>query len=90
MIDIYCNCALLCPHTCVTSYVIAVLLCLTGLAIKVEEEASWKAGPHYVTPPENCFYCPLCLVAVEDSNDAWKDHLVHVCPQNAALMKGRK
>jgi hypothetical protein len=56
---------------------------ITGLAIPAKDIDSWKASKNYVSPPDNCFYCPLCLIPVEDSNDAWKEHLVVDCTKNA-------
>jgi len=54
----------------------------SGLAIRKEEMEKWKASPNCVPPPENCMYCPLCLVSVEDTDDAWRQHLLYGCSKN--------
>ena len=54
----------------------------TGLAIRKDEMDSWTKGPSCVPPPENCMYCPLCLASVEDTDTAWRDHLLYGCPKN--------
>lgn len=43
---------------------------------------AWMSSPNYVPPPDNCMYCPLCLASVEDTDDAWKQHLLYGCPKN--------
>ena len=55
---------------------------VTGLAIRKDELASWRAGPHCAPAPLNCMYCPLCLSPVEDSDEAWLRHLTSSCPRN--------
>jgi centrosomal protein CEP104 len=54
----------------------------TGLAIRKDEMDTWTKGPSCVPPPENCMYCPLCLASVEDTDTAWRDHLLYGCPKN--------
>lgn len=54
----------------------------TGLAIRNDEFAAWSKSPSCVPPPENCMYCPLCLASVEDTDTAWRDHLLYGCPKN--------
>jgi len=54
----------------------------TALAIKAIEFDEWKTSPQCVRAPANCMYCPLCLTAVEDSDDAWRQHLFKACPKN--------
>jgi centrosomal protein CEP104 len=54
----------------------------TGLAIRKADYPSWQRSKNCKPPPDNCVYCPLCLSSVEDSDEAWKDHLVHGCPKN--------
>jgi centrosomal protein CEP104 len=54
----------------------------TGLAIRKDEFEAWSQGPSCVAPPENCMYCPLCLASVEDTDTAWRDHLLYGCPKN--------
>jgi hypothetical protein len=63
---------------------------ITGLAIRADEFSAWKASDNYRSPPDNCFYCPLCLMSVEDSNDAWKEHLVTQCTKNSRTTSGHK
>ena len=55
---------------------------VTGLAIKVTEMTAWQRSPSCVSPPDNCFYCPMCLSAVEDDTEPWRTHLLKKCPQN--------
>jgi len=55
---------------------------VTGLAIRSNEMATWSKSPKCKPAPANCMYCPLCLESVEDTNDAWKDHLMHTCAEN--------
>jgi centrosomal protein CEP104 len=54
----------------------------TGLAIRREDFASWQESPSCVPPAENSMYCPLCLAAVVDSDDAWRQHLLYDCARN--------
>ena len=54
----------------------------TGLAIRTNEFDPWSKSPNCKPPPPNCMYCPLCLATVEDSDDAWRQHLILGCPQN--------
>mmetsp|Transcript_24759 Transcript_24759/g.41875 ORF Transcript_24759/g.41875 Transcript_24759/m.41875 type:complete len:844 (+) Transcript_24759:164-2695(+) len=54
----------------------------TGLAIRKDEMDAWTKGPSCVPPPENCMYCPLCLASVEDTDTAWREHLLYGCPKN--------
>lgn len=60
---------------------------VTGLAIRAEEFDAWKISRKCVPPPDNCFYCPMCLTAVNDSNDDWKQHLVKACRQNLRIKR---
>ena len=55
---------------------------VTGLAIRIHEFDSWSKSPTCRPPPSNCMYCPLCLATVEDSDEAWRQHLTSGCPQN--------
>lgn len=55
---------------------------VTGLAIRKSDYAAWKSSPNCVAAPSNCMYCPLCKTTVDDSDDAWKNHLVRDCTQN--------
>ena len=55
---------------------------VTGLAIRINEFESWSRSATCKPPPTDCMYCPLCLATVEDSDEAWKEHLVYGCPQN--------
>ena len=55
---------------------------VTGLAIRIHEFDSWSKSPTCRPPPANCMYCPLCLATVEDSDEAWRQHLSNACPQN--------
>jgi len=63
---------------------------VTGLAIRVEEFDSWCKSPSCRPPPVNCMYCPLCLATVEDSDEAWRQHLVLGCPQNPRVQSNTK
>mmetsp|Transcript_15369 Transcript_15369/g.23138 ORF Transcript_15369/g.23138 Transcript_15369/m.23138 type:complete len:861 (-) Transcript_15369:165-2747(-) len=54
----------------------------TGLAIRKDEMEAWKSSASCVPPPDNCMYCPLCLASVEDTDDAWRQHLLYGCPKN--------
>ena len=53
-----------------------------GLAIKKNEFIAWQKSKNCKSPPQDCIYCPLCLSSVEDSDEAWKDHLMEGCPKN--------
>lgn len=55
---------------------------VTGLAIKKADLAKWLASPSCVAPPDNCFYCPLCMAAVADDNEPWRVHLLYDCVEN--------
>lgn len=65
---------------------------VTNLAIRVSEFDSWSASPNCRQAPAHCMYCPLCLATVEDTDDAWREHLVFGCPQNprSKTKSGRK
>lgn len=56
---------------------------VTGLAIRNNEFEKWKKSPNCKPAPANCMYCPLCYKAVEDSDDAWKNHLCQSCTKNS-------
>ena len=43
---------------------------------------AWQKGTHCVSPPDNCFYCPMCLAAVEDDTEPWRLHLLQQCTSN--------
>jgi hypothetical protein len=43
---------------------------------------AWEQSAQCVAAPVNCMYCPLCLASVEDTNEAWKEHLMFGCPKN--------
>jgi hypothetical protein len=62
---------------------------ITGLAIRESDMAAWERSTKCSPAPANCMYCPLCLEAVEDTTDAWKDHLVDSCPENKRSSKHR-
>ena len=53
-----------------------------GLAIRASEMTAWAGCSKCCPAPANCMYCPLCLASVEDANEAWKEHLIHRCPEN--------
>lgn len=53
-----------------------------GLAIRENEMAAWEQSSKCSPAPANCMYCPLCLASVEDTNDAWKEHLIYGCSEN--------
>eukprot|EP00597_Dinobryon_sp_UTEXLB2267_P016523 CAMPEP_0201094330 /NCGR_PEP_ID=MMETSP0812-20130820/2657_1 /ASSEMBLY_ACC=CAM_ASM_000668 /TAXON_ID=98059 /ORGANISM="Dinobryon sp., Strain UTEXLB2267" /LENGTH=350 /DNA_ID=CAMNT_0047346849 /DNA_START=40 /DNA_END=1092 /DNA_ORIENTATION=+ len=55
---------------------------VTGLAIRSAEFADWQQDPKCCPAPHNCMYCPLCLSSVEDSDEAWLQHLNSACPRN--------
>lgn len=61
---------------------------VTGLAIRVTDMDRWKRSPACVPAPANCMYCPLCQASVEDSDEAWRQHLVHSCPKNSRTQHG--
>lgn len=63
-------------------FCVFVVIKFLGLAIRRDEMAIWQNGPNCAPPPDNCMYCPLCLASVEDSDEAWRQHLLHGCPQN--------
>ena len=54
----------------------------SGLAIRGSEMTAWAGSSKCCPAPANCMYCPLCLASVEDANEAWKEHLIHRCPEN--------
>ena len=56
---------------------------VTGLAIRNNEFDKWKKSPNCKPAPANCMYCPLCYKDVEDSDEAWKNHLCKICPKNS-------
>mmetsp|Transcript_9912 Transcript_9912/g.8858 ORF Transcript_9912/g.8858 Transcript_9912/m.8858 type:complete len:843 (-) Transcript_9912:96-2624(-) len=60
---------------------------VTGLAIRKNEMNDWQNSNNCKPPPENCIYCPLCLSSVEDSDEAWKQHLVRGCPLNTRIQQ---
>lgn len=60
----------------------APLFIYVGLAIRKDETDMWRRSPNYVAPPDSCMYCPLCLASVEDTDEAWKQHLLYGCPKN--------
>eukprot|EP01035_Chromulina_nebulosa_P021465 gene21465-27803_t len=60
---------------------------VTGLAIRKNEMNEWQNSNNCKPPPENCIYCPLCLSSVEDSDEAWKQHLVRGCPLNTRIQQ---
>jgi hypothetical protein len=55
---------------------------VTGLAIRENEMVAWEESSKCSPAPANCMYCPLCLASVEDTNDAWKEHLIYGCSEN--------
>lgn len=55
---------------------------ITGLAIRKNEYEAWQNGSRCVPAPENFMYCPLCLEAVDDSDQAWQHHLTADCKKN--------
>jgi len=55
----------------------------TGLAIRKSEWAAWEVGPNCRSAPSDSFFCPLCLELVQDSDPAWRKHLVFGCRGNA-------
>eukprot|EP01039_Chlorochromonas_danica_P000180 gene180-190_t len=58
---------------------------ITGLAIRKNEFNEWRKSPKCVPAPNNFMYCPLCLSIVEDSDDAWMNHLTRQCPKNSRI-----
>jgi centrosomal protein CEP104 len=54
----------------------------TGLAIRKEDFAAWQESTACTPPPENSMYCPLCLTAIVDSDDMWRQHLLYACKRN--------
>ncbi len=58
-------------------------LIVVGLAIRAAEIESWNRSSNCKPAPANCMYCPLCLASVQDSDEAWLQHLTDGCPRNA-------
>lgn len=55
---------------------------ITGLAIRTNELAAWQQSTTCREPPTNCFYCPLCYGVAEDTDQAWRRHLLYYCKAN--------
>lgn len=60
---------------------------VTGLAIHKDEYEAWKNGPHFIAAPEGCLYCPLCFSSVQDSDEAWTNHLSKECTKNPRIKR---
>ena len=54
----------------------------TGLAVKKATLSEWNASPQCKPCPTGTMYCPLCFGVVEDTDDAWRNHLFHTCDKN--------
>lgn len=67
------------------SYNNIVLFLIVGLAIKKSEMTRWLESSNCSPPPDNCFYCPLCLAAVPDDNEPWRVHLLYDCVGNGRV-----
>jgi centrosomal protein CEP104 len=67
---------------CIFGDLVVNLCCFAGLAIRKDEFEAWQTSPNCVAPPDNCMYCPLCMASVEDTDDAWRQHLLYGCPKN--------
>ena len=55
----------------------------TGLAVRRNEWPAWQTSSNYQVPPEGSFYCPLCMGVTEDTDAAWRKHLLYACKGNA-------
>ncbi|KHJ87177.1 hypothetical protein OESDEN_13053 [Oesophagostomum dentatum] len=55
-----------------------------GLAIDATDNANGVGHPmcRGRPPPSGAQWCPLCAVAVNDSKEAWKSHLMNDCYNN--------
>lgn len=60
---------------------------VTGLAVKSSELKKWATSEYCQPPPDGCMYCPLCLAAVDDTDEDWKDHLMKTCIKNPRIKK---
>ncbi|XGW17455.1 hypothetical protein V3C99_002225, partial [Haemonchus contortus] len=55
-----------------------------GMAIDVTDNANGMKHPmcRGRLPPSGAIWCPLCAVAVDNTKQAWKTHLLEVCYNN--------
>lgn len=63
-------------------FVCMMMMMILGLAIRANELAAWKKSPYCRPAPDDCLICPLCMSTVEDTDEAWKQHLVEGCPKH--------
>lgn len=61
----------------------------TGLAVEKTKLGEWNASPQCKPCPTGTMYCPLCLGVVEDTDDAWRNHLFQNCPKNTRCPKAK-
>jgi centrosomal protein CEP104 len=55
---------------------------ITGLVVRKDGYDAWKKSPQCEPCPQGMIFCPLCLISVSDTDEAWKEHLFYKCPKN--------
>ena len=62
----------------------------TGLAVQKATLREWQSSPECKAAPAGCLYCPLCKLDVDNTDDAWRQHLFHDCQENTRSHAGKK
>jgi centrosomal protein CEP104 len=55
---------------------------VTGLAIRKSELDAWQRSPNCKPTKAGCMHCPLCPESVQDTKEAWWNHLMLECSGN--------
>jgi centrosomal protein CEP104 len=62
----------------------------TGLAVPKATLKEWQTSPECKPCPTGEIYCPLCKLTVDNTDDAWRNHLYTECQENARSHQGKR